>query len=326
MATVDQAVACERRSLLKSSVLYETATPLGEVDADTLTPRAFRREYVSRMRPVLVRGAARHWPACRLWRSADHLRRRIGNPTVRVFTTPLAEYLRGPAHVHPDLSTKDLQRQWPMSFDQFLTSTEHPYLMMRYMALDGRTPLAPLAADVGSFQFLGDVSLPRTFVRKRALLYRNSYTDFHYHEIDETLMSQVVGTKEVVLVPPDAESFAVLTEIGDSAGHLYDIDVARFPRIRNVRAYRAVVRPGDALYLPTFWWHAVESIPEEFGITVPWCWASPSYLFDIRLPGARTVFKRHRGTKYVFIAAGAAAWSIIHGAVTGRLWRSPYTA
>jgi hypothetical protein len=316
--------ASGERSLLKSSGVYETAAPVCELDADTLTPAQFARECVARMRPAVIRGVARHWPACQLWQSPAHLLERVGNPRVSVATGPVVEYPWAMAR-NPLLAIKQQQqRQMPMAFEHFLTTTAYPFLMMRHVALDSSTPLGPLGVDVGDVKFLPDAPPPRSFPRKRALLYRNSYTDWHYHEIDETLMCQVVGTKEVLLAPPDAQSFATLNEIANDVGYVYDVDVARFPGWRNLRSYRAVVRPGDGLYLPTFWWHAVEATPNEFGITVPWCWATPAHLFDVRLAGARNVFRRHLRSRYGPIAAAAAAWSIAHGALSGRLWRKPF--
>jgi hypothetical protein len=113
---------------------YDDAPGITTVRPEDLTVESFARDFVDRLRPCLVTGAVKHWPAFERWRDLDYLRSKLGHLTVRVATQPLME---------------------------------------------------------------------------RAFLYRDSYTDWHYHFTDETLMSQVKGDKEVLLLAPNAASLAV---------------------------------------------------------------------------------------------------------------------
>jgi hypothetical protein len=75
---------------------------------------------------------------------------------------------------------------------------------------------------------------------------------------------------------------------------------------------------GDSLYLPTFWQHAVESDGTEFGATVAWCWGTPSYLFDPRLPLVRSFIWRVLATKHGPTALASAARSLVNPKRLGR--------
>ncbi|XVN15470.1 hypothetical protein QZH47_03700 [Pseudomonas corrugata] len=106
-----------------------------------------------------------------------------------------------------------------------------------------------LKEDVGGLPFMPQLGKTRAYPPHRSFLYRNSYTDWHFHVTDETFMAQVVGAKEVLLLPPDEASWRALRPVIEEAGYLYDIDTGRFPGTRALRALRTVVEPGDALYI-----------------------------------------------------------------------------
>lgn len=65
----------------------------------------------------------------------------------------------------------------------------------------------------------------------------------------------------------------------------YDVDLEKSPAFRDVRPYHVVVEPGDGLFIPVNWWHAIQARPREFGITVPITWDSPYR--DLQQPATR---------------------------------------
>ena len=302
---------------LASAPNVDPTRTITSVEAAELTPTRFREEFLERMRPVVVRGAVRHWPAFEHWRSPEYLRDRLGNPNVGTVTRPLVE---PPGHDANKTATVEL----PLAtFLEQITTGARGHRVLHAYELAEKSPLAPIADDVGGFPFLpGELAAPRIYPRKRAFLYRDSYTDWHYHETDETLMSQVKGAKEVLILPPDAATFALLSKINAETGPLWDVDRARYPGFAALTPYRVVVEPGDALYIPTFYWHAVASLGDDFGCTVAWCWGTPLHLFDPRLAGVRSALRASVKSGFFPLAAAAAAWSLLH---VGRLVRPAYT-
>ena len=40
-------------------------------------------------------------------------------------------------------------------------------------------------------------------------------------------------------------------------------DLERFPRFVEAKRTQCVLRPGDVLFMPAFWWHEVQSYPDR---------------------------------------------------------------
>ncbi len=86
----------------------------------------FHREWVSQNRPVLFRGAARHWRAVDKWADDRYLRSAIGSAPVTVAVTPTG-YADA---IHEDGEEGDLVFVTPaeevMTFNQFLDRLDSP--------------------------------------------------------------------------------------------------------------------------------------------------------------------------------------------------------
>ncbi|CAC5402198.1 HIF1AN [Mytilus coruscus] len=92
-------------------------------------------------------------------------------------------------------------------------------------------------------------------------------TPVHYDE-QENFFAQVYGYKRFILFPP--EEFPNLYPHPtyhpcdrQSQVDFDEPDFEKFPKFRNASGFETVVGPGDVLYIPIYWWHQVESIPNE---------------------------------------------------------------
>ncbi len=97
----------------------------------------------------------------------------------------------------------------------------------------------------------------------------------------------VAGKRKITLFAPDQfENLYVgpfdLTPSGQPIS-LVDVrnpDYQAFPKYRDAQAssFEAVLEPGDAVYIPSMWWHAVEAL-SDFNVLVNYWWRStPSFL------------------------------------------------
>jgi len=308
---------------------YHSAPSIAQVDASELSEREFSAEFVEHMRPCLIRGAIRHWPAVKLWPSPDYLRQRVGNREVSICLAPRIEHPAA-AKGNPELRQRMDNASRPMRFEGFLEhliSGERGHCVLHAASLRDGEPLAPLARDVGGFPFLHAPRPARFYPNHRVFIYRDSYTDWHIHQLDETLMCQVKGSKEVLLLPPDTESFRTMKKMAEQLGYLADVDWEKFPELKTLKPFRVTVGGGDALYIPTCWWHAVEPIEMDWGITLSWCWGSPLHLFDPRLAGIRNLVKRVTSSGLngrALFTLSAISYSLLHRFVTGQLRKRPY--
>jgi hypothetical protein len=91
----------------------------------------------------------------------------------------------------------------------------------------------------------------------------------------------VAGRRRFTLFPPQQTKNLYVgpldyTPAGQpiSLVDINDPDLARFPRYKTAfeHGLSAVLEPGDAIYIPTPWWHAVESM-SEFNALVNYWWS-----------------------------------------------------
>jgi len=257
---------------------YKDAKRVEEVDGQALQELRFYRDFVEPMKPCLIKRAVNHWPAYRLWDSPAYILNVVGNPDVRVAKEPIVEYpaaAKGNVALKEKMDATFFDTRLRGFFDD-VTSKDGGYRVLHSYPLGKRSILERLSKDVLDFPFLKAPVPPKSYPPCRTFIYRKSYTDWHFHPIDETLMCQVRGSKEVLLIGPGGESFADLFAIGQTAGFVYSVDIERFPKYEAIHPYRVLVSQGDALYIPPYWYHAVQAADNEWGITVAKCWGSPS--------------------------------------------------
>ncbi|MBC3387898.1 cupin-like domain-containing protein [Pseudomonas sp. SWRI179] len=299
------------------------------IDALAISKEEFTRRYVNRNRPCLVKNAVRHWPAFHKWQRLDYLKAHSRNSAVVVRSQIVSEVIGwSNPQVKAELTeyAKTVYREVP--FHQFLDdlSVGDSPLVADSCRFSEGSAIEQMKEDVGGLPFMPQLGKSRHYPPHRSFLYRNSYTDWHFHVVDETFMAQVVGAKEVLLLPPDEASWRALRPVIEQAGYLYDIDTGRFPGTLTLRALRTVVEPGDALYIPVYWWHAVQSLDDEFGATVAATFPTPLHVSgNISSPIARRVLRTYLFSRFAPLVFGAVLYSLAYrlldkfiGAVTPR--------
>ncbi|XP_067672862.1 hypoxia-inducible factor 1-alpha inhibitor-like [Haliotis asinina] len=96
-------------------------------------------------------------------------------------------------------------------------------------------------------------------------------TPAHYDE-QQNFFAQIQGYKRFLLFEPSQFECLYPYPIyhphdRQSQVDFDNPDFKRFPKFKDVKGHEAVVGPGDVLYLPVYWWHQVESVPNR-GVTV----------------------------------------------------------
>ncbi|MBA1228908.1 transcription factor [Pseudomonas viridiflava] len=295
---------------------YAQAKPVEVIDALSISREDFVRRYVNYNRPCLIKNAVRHWPAFEKWKQSGYIKAHSRNSDVVVRSKIISEVVGwSNPEVRSALIQYSEQVHKDIPFHEFLDSLgvgDHPLVADSCGFKEGEA-LEQMRHDVGGLPFMPELSTPLHYPPYRSFMYRNSYTDWHFHSADETFMSQVVGAKEVLLLPPDEASWQALRPVVEEAGYLYDIDTQRFPGTRNLRAVRAVVEPGDALYIPVYWWHAVQSMDNAIGATVAATFKTPLHVIgDMRSPIARRLMRNYVFSRQAPLVVCAVLYSMAY--------------
>lgn len=283
---------------LSSLPNYPLAAPVEAVDTSELSEEVFFREYVARNRPCLIRRACSQWPALQRWLSRAYLQDVLGDLRVRPHHVPKIESFglrtreadlralqQATSALGPETTVRSVldelftDDETFLYVDDFLTG---PAIEM----LDDDLRCGPIR-----FTFHRHPRAPEALYRRWTLmLYKNSFSDWHFHPFAEAIMCQIRGTKEVLLMPPTRDAWNAIVPIHRATGNVFGCDWSRYPAFSRVRPYRVVTHDGDGLYIPVNWWHAVQARSSGFGITVPLWW--PSSVYDLRHAATRYYLRR----------------------------------
>ena len=238
-------------------------------------------------RPVIVRGCASHWPAVVQARQSPEalcrylLRFDRGTPADTVLMPP---EVQGRLFYSPDMK----------SFN-FVRSKRTVGAVLEQVARYSQFPAAPAVAMQSAL--LDDVlpgfaaenrapplaQLSDPVVAPRLWLGNEVITPAHFDE-SHNLACVVSGRRRFTLFPPGQVANLYLgpldfapTPTPISLVDFRSPDYQRFPRFREAAKHAIVaeLEPGDALYIPSLWWHHVESIG-VLNTMVNYWWTAPA--------------------------------------------------
>jgi ribosomal protein L16 Arg81 hydroxylase len=240
-----------------------------EMLADEISPSEFDRYFYQRNLPVVFKDSIRNWKADK-W-SHDYLKSIADKKLIDVIYNK-----QGIFHEFPWVTTGPVQVS-PMRFSQavdliFSDAGENHYIQQ----LSLKTELPELLADIDR---------PALLDRWKIIAYfhlwfggKGCKTPLHFDTADNFLV-QVKGTKLVTLFAPNQKAHlypATKTRAPHiSRINIFSPDESMFPLYKKAEPHKFQVclEPGDTLYLPYRWWHAVESL--ETSISVNFWWYAP---------------------------------------------------
>lgn len=277
-------------------------------------------------RPMVIRGLAAHWPAVQAARASDE----AGMAYLARFETPKAPpvvatvgppEIKGRFFYNDDVSGFNF-RQEKVPLGVVLKT------LLKYASDD-----APPAIYVGSTTldtwlpgFRGENDLPLAPRQPLASIWIGNRTRIAAHQdVPDNLACVVAGHRRVTLFPPtQLPNLYIgpldLTPAGQAISlvdfHAPDFD--RFPRFREAMRHALVaeLEPGDAVFIPSMWWHHMEAL-DAFNVLVNYWWRqTPAWmdtpmnalmlaLMTVRdLPAGQRATWRKMFDHYVFEADG----------------------
>ncbi|MXO70674.1 cupin-like domain-containing protein [Alteraurantiacibacter buctensis] len=235
-------------------------------DAGPPGPEWFEREVRPRYRPVVLRGVAAHWP---LVQAAARSPQEVIGQVVAMDSGAPAEIMvappseRGRFFYGPDMRGFNFRRE----------KAPLAHLAQHLLAIAGEAePIGIYAgaapADLHVPRFSATHPLPLVDgMGATARLWLGNATQAATHfDLSDNFAVVVCGRRRFTLFPPEQVANLYVGPLDVTlAGQPVSMadplapDLARFPRYAEAEPHGLVaeLEPGDALYIPTLWWHHV---------------------------------------------------------------------
>ena len=254
------------------------ATPIEEWRE--VNEKTFREEIASRYRPAVLRGLVATWPAVQAaLRSPAEASRYLtgfdnGHPVDAILMPPEVsgrifynEAMDGFNFVRNRLPVSAIVEQ-----------------LSRYALFENPPSVAVQSALIPDCLpgFVADNPLPilDPAVAPRLWLGNRVTVPAHFDESDN-VACVVAGRRRFTLFPPEQVANLYIgpldfapTGAAMSLVQFANPDFGKFPKFRDAlaAACTAELGPGDALFIPTLWWHHVESLDQKLNVLVNYWW------------------------------------------------------
>lgn len=244
---------------------------LSEVDiVDDITKETFLKRYFKPQRPVLIKGYAKKWKDYHKW-NLDYIYDKVGEQTVGLYDNKPADPNKATDEPVVKMRFKDyikLIKSKPSDFRIFFyIITDHlPELLKNFTY-----------PDLGFKYFKRIPTLFFGGSEARVLM--------HYDvDLGDLLHFQFEGTKRVLLFAPNQSAF--LYKVPLSVHTVYNLDYEnpdydKFPALKYAHGYEIFMEPGDALFMPSGYWHFNRYLQAGFSITLRSFPSSPMRLLKM---------------------------------------------
>ena len=242
-------------------------------------PESVAETVVSVTEPLVLKGLVSEWPVVRAGRrspqeAADYIRQFYSGDRVTAFFAPPA--VRGRVGYNEDLTGFNFDRV-TVTLDKVLErifehtdDSEPPTYYMGSTLLDRWFP-----------GFREDNDLALDDHRPLASLWLGNKTRVSAHfDAADNIACCIAGRRRFTLFPPEQlDNLYVgpwdMTPAGQAISlvDFDDPDFETYPKFREAldSAYVVTLEPGDALYLPSMWWHHVEGL-DGLNVLVNYWW------------------------------------------------------
>ncbi|WP_437919803.1 cupin-like domain-containing protein [Sphingobacterium sp. LRF_L2] len=224
---------------------------------DDISKEAFFKGYFKKQKPVLIKGFAKKWEAYDKW-SLDYIASKAGEQEVGLYDNKPADPNKATDEPVTTMKMKDYIR---------LIKSQPSDLRIFFYIITDKIP-----------ELLKNFSYPdlgfKYFKRIPTLFFGGSEARvlMHYDvDLGDLLHFQFEGKKRVLLFPPDQAS--CLYKVPLSVHTVYNLDYENpdyhlFPALRYAQGYEIFMEHGDALFMPSGYWHFNRYLEPGFSVTL----------------------------------------------------------
>ena len=227
---------------------------------ESINPEIFKRDYYNAMKPLVITGLAKQWPAYTKW-NWDYFIDAVGNEEVGVYNNIKSD-------AYTPINTADEY----MKFGDYLRQVKAGPLELRIFLFNIFQHAPQLVND-----FTWPEDLMKGFVKKYPMLFvggQGSITHMHFDiDMSHILHTQFMGKKRVLLFPHEEQyklyrkPWEVLS-MANYANYREAFDYEKFPATKLAKGYEVILEHGDTLFMPAGYWHHMEYIESGFAMSL----------------------------------------------------------
>lgn len=237
-------------------------TPVTKLEA--ITPEEFKQHYYNSMKPLVITGLAKEWPAYNKW-NWDYFKEAVGETEVGVYN-----------NIKSDAYTPVNKADDYMKFGAYLDMVKQGPVGLRIFLFNIFQHAPQLVSD-----FTWPEHLMKGFVKRYPMLFvggAGSVTHMHFDiDLSHIIHTQFVGRKRVLLFPYEEQynlyrkpwevlSFVNFEKYFDTANN--KLQVENYPALKNANGYEVILEHGDTLFMPAGYWHHMEYIDSGFAMSL----------------------------------------------------------
>ena len=234
---------------------------------DDVTRQIFEDEIVTAGRPIILKGLVAHWPAVN---AAMQSSEKLGQYLKQRDSGVLVETFVGQPQMKGRYFYNDAMNGFNYEKGEITLSHIIDQLLL---TADGSPPLMIYAGSATASEampeFASDNIMPLLSpgIEPRLWLGNTSRVAAHYDN-SRNIACCVAGTRRFTIFPPDQIGNLYLgplefTMAGPAASMVdfHAPDYERYPKFREAEKQSVIAKlePGDAIYIPSLWWHHVEA-------------------------------------------------------------------
>lgn len=227
---------------------------------ESISPEDFKSKYYNAMKPLVIKGLAKKWPAYSKW-NWDYFIDTVGDKEVGVYNNIKSDS-------YTPINTADAY----MKFGDYLRKVKQGPLDLRIFLFNIFQHAPQVVND-----FTWPDELMKGFVKKYPMLFvggEGSVTHMHFDiDMSHILHTQFAGKKRVLLFPHGEQHklyrkpWEVLS-IANYAGYSKSFDYENFPAVKKAQGYEVILEHGDTLFMPAGFWHHMEYIESGFAMSL----------------------------------------------------------
>jgi len=241
-----------------------------EIDiVDNITPEKFETQYFKPQKPLLILNGISEWHAVQHW-SPEYFYNKLGDKKVKIGISQNEVFSYSKVHKKSLMKLTDIKMK-----DLISNITDENIKKKYYLVHEPITEnFQELLGDFTDPPWIKDLRLSSGYSQNLWVGAKGNITPAHW-DTSHNFLAQIYGVKSLWLFSPDQSPLLYPTYDMRPPNHSYISDIKnpdyiKFPKFRASKHAEIILNPGNVLFIPTEWWHQVQSLTSSISLNFWW--------------------------------------------------------